>query len=127
MFAKKWLLVPMLALLLLSAALLGAFGQTNSALAASASHATSVSALHETSAHRSCPPTLQKGSRGGWVYILQAVMVDQKITDWTGHVLQIDGVYGERTAYVVSVYQILHGLDADGITGPKTWHSLKAC
>lgn len=127
MLAKKWLLVPLLALLLLSAALLGAFGQTNRALAVSASHATFTFALHETLAHRSCPPTLQKGSRGGWVYILQAVMVDQKITDWTGHVLQINGVYGERTAYVVSVYQTLHGLDADGISGPKTWHSLKAC
>jgi peptidoglycan hydrolase-like protein with peptidoglycan-binding domain len=127
MHSKKFLLVPFLALLLVGALLFEAFGQTNSALAAPAEPTTSEYALNATAAQRSCPPTLRVGSRGGWVYLLQAAMVDQRITDWTGHLLVIDGKYGERTAYVVSVYQIIHGLHGDGITGPKTWHALRAC
>jgi peptidoglycan hydrolase-like protein with peptidoglycan-binding domain len=124
MQAKKFLLIPFLALLLIGAVLFGTFGQTDSALAASAGHAT---LAHVESAYRACPPTLREGSRGFWVSQLQTALAYRKITDWTGHVLVADGYYGTRTAYVVSVFQMMHGLSGDGITGPHTWQALSAC
>lgn len=38
--------------------------------------------------------------------------------------LSVDGIYGTKTKKGVASYQSAAGLDADGITGQKTWNSL---
>lgn len=38
--------------------------------------------------------------------------------------LNLDGVYGPRTAAEVRAFQTQHGLAADGLAGPKTWAAL---
>ena len=129
MYHKKTLVVFLGMLLLVGAFLFST--PTQSASAAAASKHQTISAqskmLVQSRTPRVCPPTLRKGSQGFWVYVVQSVMIKEGISDWTGHLLQFDGKYGERTAYVVSVYQIIHGLHGDGITGPKTWHSIGVC
>ncbi|QHZ46486.1 peptidoglycan-binding protein [Bacillus sp. NSP9.1] len=38
----------------------------------------------------------------------------------------IDGYYGKKTANAVKRFQMVHGLSADGIYGPKTKAKLEA-
>ena len=60
--------------------------------------------------------TLKKGDQG------QQVMVLQKLLGG----LDIDGVFGEKTADAVCAYQVDHTLEVDGIVGPMTWGKLLA-
>jgi peptidoglycan hydrolase-like protein with peptidoglycan-binding domain len=39
--------------------------------------------------------------------------------------LAVDGIFGSLTRTATTSYQRSHGLDADGIIGPRTWASLK--
>lgn len=60
--------------------------------------------------------TLQKGDRG------QQVMVLQKLLGG----LDIDGIFGKKTADAVCAYQAANTLEVDGIVGPMTWGKLLA-
>lgn len=43
-----------------------------------------------------------------------------------GHRIPVDGRYGSETDSAVTRFQRKHGLDPDGIVGPRTWALLKA-
>ena len=62
-------------------------------------------------AHAAAP--LKRGSHGPRV---------AKIQRWLGQ--SADGIYGKSTKAAVKRWQQRHGLHADGIVGPKTWHAL---
>lgn len=57
--------------------------------------------------------TLRVGSRGEAVRTLQ-----RKLN------IMADGIFGKLTREAVKEYQLQHGLEADGIVGPKTWTSI---
>lgn len=58
-------------------------------------------------------PTLQYGDRGQAARYLQYRLG-----------IAVDGIFGHDTDVAARAYQSAHGLDADGIVGPVTWHSL---
>lgn len=60
--------------------------------------------------------TLRKGDKG------QQVMVLQKLLGG----LDVDGVFGAKTADAVCAYQVDHTLEVDGIVGLMTWGKLLA-
>src|SRR5215213_7764420 len=62
-------------------------------------------------AHAAQP--LKRGSHGPRV---------AKVQRWLGQTP--DGIYGKSTKAAVKRWQKRHGLHADGIVGPKTWHAL---
>ncbi|MTH79409.1 glycoside hydrolase family protein [Paracoccus aestuariivivens] len=64
-------------------------------------------------------PILAKGSKGPEVRQLQVLLVAK------GHVISVDGDFGNRTRASVKLEQTAHGLWADGVVGPKTWPILK--
>jgi hypothetical protein len=66
------------------------------------------------------PGTVRMGDRGPAVKGWQTQLVRR------GYTLAIDGVFGERTNHVVRDWQAKHGLEIDGIAGPRTWGSLIA-
>ena len=58
--------------------------------------------------------TVQQGSKGIWVEILQyAIGADP------------DGIFGPKTKQLLQKYQKDNGLDADGIAGNKTWTKIQ--
>jgi len=59
-------------------------------------------------------PQIQRGSKGKAVMILQIILGD----------LEVDGSFGPATQAAVIAFQKKHGLEADGIVGPKTWKTL---
>ncbi len=64
------------------------------------------------------PPTLRVGMGGPWVAALQGILHAQ------GYNLGpcgVDGDYGSCTRTAVLNYQTRHGLQADGVVGPRTW------
>lgn len=70
------------------------------------------------------PGILRQGDRGGDVSVLQYMLAlaaefDSALTD-----LQVDGIYGPRTAQAVREYQRTRGLQVDGVVGEQTWYSL---
>jgi len=40
-----------------------------------------------------------------------------------GFTIDVDGIYGPKSKAVALEFQQQHGLQADGIVGPKTWHA----
>jgi peptidoglycan hydrolase-like protein with peptidoglycan-binding domain len=64
-------------------------------------------------------PTLRRGSRGEAVTRLQQLLKEQ-----TNAGLKVDGIFGANTESAVQHFQELHGLQDDGIVGPKTWAAL---
>lgn len=60
-------------------------------------------------------PTLRSGSTGAHVGLVQ-FLCGQHI-----HGVAIDNVFGSVTAAAVVKVQQAHGLDPDGVVGPKTW------
>lgn len=64
-------------------------------------------------------PTLRRGSKGKDVKDLQTIL-----NKYHGTHLNVDGVYGVATRDVVSQFQDGHGLNPDGVVGPKTWAKL---
>lgn len=64
-------------------------------------------------------PLLRGGSFGEPVKALQARLRDLGIDPGP-----IDGIFGQRTAEAVMVFQAQRGLDRDGIVGPQTWNAL---
>lgn len=55
-------------------------------------------------------PTLQRGSRGKYVGVLQALLG-----------IAVDNEFGKNTEAAVKALQKKHGLSTDGIAGAKTW------
>ena len=66
-------------------------------------------------------PTLRRGSKGEYVVELQTIL--QKLGYDLGS-LGIDGDYGRMTQSAVMNFQSDHGLNRDGICGPKTWEKI---
>lgn len=64
--------------------------------------------------------TIKKGSTGAEVKELQ------RLLNLAGANLVVDGDFGSKTLEAVLSFQREHGLDPDGIVGPKTWVKLKA-
>lgn len=66
-------------------------------------------------------PVLCSGSKGDTVRAMQALL--------TGYGLSVgksglDGSFGPATSAALKQYQTSHGLDPDGVCGPKTWRKL---
>ncbi|MGW0522837.1 peptidoglycan-binding protein [Crossiella sp. NPDC003009] len=59
-------------------------------------------------------PTLQRGSRGADVALVQRYL----------GVSPADGIFGPATESAVKRYQANQGLVADGVVGPKTWQRI---
>lgn len=62
--------------------------------------------------------TLRRGSKGEEVVELQTLLAKD------GSTLEIDGIFGIGTMSAVKSFQKRHGLEVDGIVGPKTWAEL---
>ncbi len=60
-------------------------------------------------------PTIRKGDRGDIVMILQQRLIN--LGYLTG---RADGDFGARTLQALKDYQVVQGLEEDGIAGPKT-------
>lgn len=57
-------------------------------------------------------PTIKKGSKG------KAVQIWQIIVD-----VEPDGDFGKNTLKATKAFQKAHGLEADGVVGPKSWRA----
>jgi N-acetyl-anhydromuramyl-L-alanine amidase AmpD len=66
------------------------------------------------------PPTLKQGASGFQVKRLQQML---KIDGFDPGAA--DGIFGPATTKAVKKAQAKHGLNADGIVGPMTWHALE--
>ena len=67
------------------------------------------------------PPTLKRGATGFQVKRLQHLLERRGF-----HPGAADGVFGGATESAVLAAQAAHGLIADGVAGPMTWHALEA-
>jgi serine/threonine protein kinase len=76
---------------------------------------------------RACPPTVQDGSTGSWVKVLQQELNARGMKDQDGKALVVDGSFGPRTRYAVESWQKHARIQVDGIVGPITWHTLGKC
>lgn len=66
-------------------------------------------------------PTIRRGSSGEFVIVLQEILVDLAYDIGTSGV---DGKFGSKTEAAVRLFQAKHGLDQDGVVGPRTWQQL---
>lgn len=64
-------------------------------------------------------PLLRQGSSGNFVYLLQFILVNDY-----GYNLNIDGIFGSRTASAVRDFQTINSLAVDGLVGNNTWKTL---
>lgn len=76
-------------------------------------------ALSSRSSSASSGPTLQMGSRGELVKLLQ-----RRLESLGLEVGPIDGIIGQKTIEVIKAFQRSNGLTVDGIVGAKTWKKL---
>lgn len=65
-------------------------------------------------------PTVQQGSTGGAVVLLQRLLGE------VGHPMTVDGDFGPITRSAVVAFQLSKNLAADGIVGPITWGALRS-
>ncbi len=68
---------------------------------------------------------LRQGERGQDVRQLQEQLNQLGYRDANGRALGADGAFGDRTREAVIAFQRAHGLDQDGVAGPKTLDALK--
>lgn len=69
---------------------------------------------------------LREGAHGGGVHGLQEHLNALGMTDANGHRLSPDGNFGARTKEAVEKFQGAHGLQVDGVAGPRTLQALEA-
>lgn len=77
----------------------------------------------ETQAIAACTvtlPVIYKGCTGASVNALQTLLVHRYGYSTNG----IDGIFGSGTRAAVVKFQEKHGLEDDGVVGPKTWAAL---
>lgn len=77
-----------------------------------------------TEAMRRFPSTLQLGSSGMGVRVLQFYLRLLNYFIPSIPYIELDGIYGEQTENAVKAFQEYEGLPADGIVGVTTWRSL---
>ena len=65
------------------------------------------------------PPTVEKGSKGDAVRMLQQILTDFGYSPGA-----VDGDFGTKTEKAVKDFQTDFGLVVDGIVGPKSWAAL---
>ncbi|WP_026679463.1 peptidoglycan-binding domain-containing protein [Fictibacillus gelatini] len=65
---------------------------------------------------------LKQGKSGTEVRNLQYILNVMSFYTETG-IVDVDGIFGPKTAKAVKTYQKGNGLAPDGIVGPKTWKS----
>lgn len=70
-------------------------------------------------AFAAAPPTLNAGARGADVALMQRLLT------YGGDPVAITELLGPTTAQLVRDFQQRHGLSADGVVGPMTWHALE--
>ena len=63
-------------------------------------------------------PTIRQGVKGDIVTMMQDILSKN------GSTLQVDGIFGSGTASALRAFQKAHGLEVDGVCGPKTWAAL---
>lgn len=67
-------------------------------------------------------PVLKKGHKHLYeIRLLQYLLSTADFKGKDGKIIDVDGSYGGNTEYAVKRLQELHGLEADGICGIKTW------
>jgi peptidoglycan hydrolase-like protein with peptidoglycan-binding domain len=67
------------------------------------------------------PATIKSGAKGPMVTRLQKLLKQRGFDPGAA-----DGAFGASTAKAVKQAQKAHGLNADGIAGPMTWHALES-
>jgi peptidoglycan hydrolase-like protein with peptidoglycan-binding domain len=68
------------------------------------------------------PPTVQSGSEGDAVKLLQRLLKRTNVDRWDPGA--VDGDFGQNTERAVKNFQRDTGLEDDGIVGPETWAML---
>ena len=68
--------------------------------------------------------TLQSGSRGPDVALIQRWLNAARRRWNVIRPVAVDGRYGSATATAVKTFQQLAGLRSDGVVGPETWDAL---
>lgn len=72
------------------------------------------------------PKTVQLGSTGTSVLLLQEILVARGFKGKNGKVLDLDREAGDNTIYALKQYQKSRGLEVDGVCGSATWKDLIA-
>ncbi len=72
------------------------------------------------------PETVQLGSTGTSVLLLQEILVARGFKGRNSKVLDLDREAGDNTIYALKQYQKSRGLDVDGVCGSATWKDLIA-
>lgn len=72
------------------------------------------------------PETVQLGSTGTSVLLLQEILVARGFKGKNGKVLDLDREAGDNTIYALKQYQKSRGLEVDGVCGSATWKDLIA-
>ncbi len=75
---------------------------------------------------RATNTVLRENMRGEEVKQLQASLARMGYGDAEGRPLVADGAFGARTAAALKEFQRDHGLQVDGVAGPKTFEALRA-
>ena len=67
---------------------------------------------------------LSKGSTGGEVKSIQALLNGFGFYDQNGAYLAVDGIFGVKTEYALKNYQRARGLTVNGIADAETWNRI---
>ena len=68
--------------------------------------------------------TISIGYIGDDIKLMQRLLRSRGFTDSNGHKIEIDGIFGMASESSLLKFQKAHGLQQDGICGPKTWDRL---
>ncbi|MBB3227115.1 hypothetical protein FHW69_001716 [Luteibacter sp. Sphag1AF] len=74
--------------------------------------------------HDAAPHMLRKGEHGENVRDLQHSLAKLGYTDANGHAIKADAQFGAHTQEALEKFQKSHGLEVDGVAGPKTMDAL---